>query len=239
MKVGVAPLPHFKTLYLHFDADKVNMKIELPSYREFGRLHFTKAELAELAAKEEREKIKMAFTMIDPSTLPVTTAGKTATEPKIGISASGQIIFNKFIQKAWEGCDRLTILVDKDTNRLGFVAMKVGVVNPKVTNYFRLVVTKADKNGKGGGEMSTPASSLLKTQLNYDYKSSGNQVYPAEFNAKLNAFILAVPKETPAPRPVLHRKKKDTNVATANGVNGAVVPVNTAPPSEDELLLVE
>jgi len=238
--MSVMPLPHFRTLYLHNVGAGCKLSTELPSLAELGRLHFTKGE----ALRAEKEK-KMAFTLVDKETLPVAEFGRKATNPRIGVAGNGQITFNSLISKAWEGVDRLIVQYDAETNRVLFIGVKKGAktkIDDKKMFSVKAANIKDKETGKTTpGNMFTAASSFLKNVAKYDYTAAGNQIYDAELNEKTGGYIITLPRETPAPRPVKARKAKATVVATVEStqqVNGAIksAPVVEAP-AESELVL--
>ena len=247
--MGVMPLPHFKTLYLHFDAYKVNMIAEdsSPSIGELGRLHFTKAEVKSIE-KEKRNK-EMAFQAFDVSTLPVREFGRKATEPKMGIGENGQVVFNVLVQKAWEGINRVIILFDPESKKLAFHPAKDGAALPKgiVEGKNLLTLTwgrKTTKDASGktvkteelDGTLSLKNGSALMEQLGYKYKEARNQSFVLSRDEKSNRMVFQIPATTPTPRPVKKRTSKVVGtVATANGTNGAIVE-KVVPPAEEELL---
>lgn len=175
----------------------------------------------------------MAFKALDLSNIPVGVKGRaSATEPKIGISASGQIMPNSFVGKAWEGVDRVAVLFDDETRKFGLMGLKPDSKLPKgVTEASTLKLAKG-KDGKGSGSIA--ASGLLKSILEYDYAASGNQAFDTVFNEKLGAFIITVPKGSLTPKPTVPRKPKEVSSKT---VASAIVSKAIEPPADDELLL--
>lgn len=244
--MSVAPLPKFQTLYLC----RVRTQPETLSIGELGRFHFTSSELRRIQ-KEEKEKEKlMALGIIDISTLPVREFGRTATEPRISITESGQLMFNIFIKKGWEveceietkivegkkkpviksraGVEKLLVRFDPETRMLAFNGLKKGQL-PKGVKEESLLSLKVSSDGE---QISAPGAGILN-QLDYKYSEAGNQNYEAKFDDKIKAYTMTLPKETPTRKPVTPRKAKP--VVAANGANGAIkAPI--APPAEEDLL---
>ncbi len=230
------PLPHFSTVYLHMDR---TVNDDTLSIGQLGRLHFTRAEVLELDRKGKRE---MAFKIVAVSDLPVREFGRKATEPRITISDMGRFSFNSLIKENWgETADKILIQFDDTTNKLAFRAFPASakIKDIKPNDFINLAKAKPDKNGKGGGDLSASGAPVLNS-VKYDFKAAGNQSYPAVWEEKGKIFVMQLPKETPARKPVQTRKKRTTPVAgdvvAKSGANGAASVVPPAAPAAEELL---
>jgi hypothetical protein len=227
--LSVAPLPHFRTLYLHPDACRVKLTTETPSIGEFGRLHFT---TQELKALERKGKTKMAFELIDASTLPVSTRGRASTEPKVSVTEGGRFMFNKLIHDKWEAgkVSKLLIFADKATSQMAFKGFdEAGTGAPKGTKpeaFHKLAVGKANDDYSAGG------SGLLK-QLGYKFEEWGNQSYEAKWSEKNGMYVITLFTGTPVKRPVTPRKPKEAKPATTAPSPATVAAIA---PAEDELM---
>ena len=237
--MSIMPVPKFVTLYLFPRVEGGKLQPDEITLHDLGRFHFTKSE----CRKIEREK-KMAFTLVDKETLPVAEFGRKATEPKIGVAGNGQVSFNRLISDTWLNVDRLIIQFDADSNRVAFIGVEKGktLKNVPDAKMFKLGVGKA-KEGEAKKNAYTSLSSFLKNVAKYDYAYSGNQIFAAEFNEKMKAYIIALPKEGKLePRPVKARTPKITKVLTEEqAVNGvaktSAPPVSVEVPSDAELVL--
>lgn len=231
------PLPKFSTLYLHFDSNKVNLSKQCPSIGQLGRFWATRkeAERLERVEKFKEEKKEMAFSLIDISTLPVREFGRRATEPRVVFSEVGRFNFNVLIQKQWEEIGKLLVQYDADNRLLAFKGFKAedkpkagGKEIPEAA-FLKLV------RGKKDGSMSASGAGIL-AKIGYDFQAAGNQSFEAKWDDKVKMYVVSVPKETPAKRPVQVRTKKlkiETKAVTAP--NGAVANI-VAPPAEEDLL---
>lgn len=169
----------------------------------------------------------MAFSIVKKTTLPVTTLGRTATEPRISVGENGRFVFNAIISKEWEEkkVTKVALLFDADSNKvacMGFAADAKGVKDLKAEDYFP--VQKASK----GDQYSLGASGFLREVAKYDFAAAGSQNFPAAIDPKYG-FVLELPKVTPARRPTAVRKPKSTAPATV----AAVATVEA--PTEDEI----
>lgn len=229
------PIPHFRTLYVAMDRVKLDNRDDL-SIGELGRLYLTPGEITRIKLQEKREK-KMAFGLVDKTTLPVTEFGRHATEPKVGVAGNGRMVFNKLINDAWneKKVNRLVIQFDPDSNRILFIGIPEGSKLKNIPDDKMFPVSKA----KSDSGLSIAASSFLKNVAKYDYSAAGNQSFVAEFDEKLKGYVVALPTTTPAPRPVKARTKK-ADKAVAATVTGSTVKaseVKVEAPADDELVI--
>lgn len=232
--MSVMPLPHFQTVHLHNGARGVMLDAESLSIGQLGRLHFDSHELLQIERFEklkEKEKTKMAFQLIDLSTLPVREFGRRATEPRISITENGRFQYNKLVQTAWEDVTKAVIYWDPDGRRLAFKGLKETEQVKNVKQYMK--VTKGAKDGS----LSSGGSGIL-ADIKYDFAKAGNQSYEAKLDEKTKMYVITIPAETPIAKVKTPRKKKEVagGVVTANGVNGAVVNAPVEAPAEEDLL---
>lgn len=226
--MGVMPIAHFQTLYLHYDASKVKLQPVSPSIFDFGRFHFTSAEIKEIE-RIERFKNKMAFQMIDLAALPVTQVGRNVTDPKISITESGRFMFNSVVQKAWVDVTKAVVQWDAENKMLGFTGFKTDASVKGVTKFLEI------KKGTKDNNLSASGAGILK-QIGYDFVYSKNQSFDVKVDEKTKRYTIAMPasgKLEPIER--APRKKKADKVVAATAPNGAVAPPQ-APPEESELL---
>lgn len=245
------PLPHFQTLYLLNPDIQSMLSTVPPSLTELGRLHLTPFEVRQIQKQEKKELRQMAFGIVKKSELPVTQVGKQAsTTPAIGVANNGRIMLNGFINKAWAATavSKVAVLYDPETRKVAIIGLKAEAKIKGIDeqDYFIPTVGKpAASTGKGGGDYSLAASGFFKDK--YDYKSAGNQTFvaKAEEIMKMAAFTFILPSETPKPKPVVTRKKKDgANGTGVVGVTPAVVTqqellLNGAAPADPDELVIE
>lgn len=233
--MGVMPLPHFSTLYLHPDAYRVKLEQDSPTVGQFGRLHFTASEIKRLERSEKEKRTnQMAFGVINIAELPVREFGRRATEPRVSFSEGGQFQFNVLMQKAWKGVGKLLVQFDPEKNLLAFkgykledkVKTKTGEI-PETS--FMKVKWGKDKEGNATGLLSASGAAVL-AKIGYDFSAAGNQSFEAKFDEKNKLYIVEVPKETPARKPTVERKAKATKAP-------ATPEVKIEAPADEELLI--
>lgn len=238
--MSVSPLPKFSTL--HLSVGRVILNRELPTIGELGRLHLTPSDMREIRDREKREKIDMAFTMVDKASLPVVSIGRVApTAPSVVVTEAGAIVFNSFYTKMLNEmeADRVWVGRDAETGEVGIFGVKKGGNLKGIANTSLFSLTYAKKKD---GTVDVAQSSLRGVQgwlrsVGYDFKLSGSQRYEGKIQDKpaKNTLVFVLPKVAPAARPKQVRASKTEKVkaVAANGASAPVVPV------EDEELVLE
>lgn len=165
------------------------------------RISSTLLERVENRQKDIKEN---PMTIIKRSVLPVLGRGK-ASLPTVTIGGKGQISFSPIASKGFDG--KVTALVGWDSKSR---TMSVQAFKGVPKGY-----TEADCFTLGSSKKSHvayfSASALLQdadTGIGYDYKSSGNQTFPATVDEKTNSVSWKVPEGTMTPKPVTKREKK-------------------------------
>lgn len=147
--------------------------------------------------------------------LPASTRGRGAnTSPSVGITASGQLRFNKALVDAL-GPDRNLIDVGIDEKNRNFILTVFRAV-PKGVKAEALFELKTDKSGAYAA-----MTGVWKHEgVDYDFKGSGNQTFPATVDAKAGTVSIHLPHNV-TPRPTTPRKPKaeKTQAASAGTSN--------------------
>ncbi len=168
----------------------------------------------------------MAFslaTLVKKTSLPEVRVGRSATEPRLGISENGRIILNAICSKALveQKVTRVALFfdpADKKVALLGFADGK-SVKGVEEADLFKIQIGKKDS------QISLGAAGFLREVAKYDFAAAGSQSFPVSLDPKWG-YILTLPAETPKRKPVQTRKAKGTPVAAAPPV---------APPAQEEL----
>lgn len=254
--MSLMPLPKIQSLFLANTSSRIHLGFECPTIAELGRFHFSSCEVSQI----KKEEKKMAFQVIDMSTLPVREFGRKATEPKISISEAGTFVFNALIKEAW-GFDgkveskpsskkdakagdmeevyipsgnevtKLLVRFDAESRMIAFNGFKNGAIPKNVKEASLLAI----RSSKDGSQIFAPGSGICN-QVKYDFSKSGNQSFAAKWDEKNKFFLITLPEGSLTPKPKQVRAKKaTTGMVAANGKpNGAAV--NMAPPAEEDLL---
>ena len=216
--MSIYPRAVFSTLYVM----RCRLAMEVPTVRELGRLHFTSAELNTLERVDKKRIRDMAFQIVKKSALPVVQAGRNVTEPRIGISENGRMIFNSVISKDWvaRGITKVALFFDADASKVAALGLPADGKFKGMEEADFFIAKKGDKDN----QYSVAASGFLRNG-NYDFAAWGSQAYDVTLNEKVG-FVFGLKTGTPVKKIKQERKAKAKVVV--------VTPV--APPSEDELM---
>jgi len=194
-------------------------------------IHFP---LPEAGEKVRRKDMSVTFVKRVPPTM---GRGMTATEPKVSISAKGQMVFNKLASAALQGYK--LALVGFDQTKKGTTCMiQARIKDPSAVKFpvklkglegsWDLIDFVPLATSKKGGTIGCSLKSTLARDTKYDYANSGLHSFTA--TVEDNTVSFEVPHGALTPRPSVPRKpraKKGTQAATAqaapppNGANGA------------------
>lgn len=172
----------------------------------------------------------MAFKAFSKATLPAPTIGRGSTEPRVTITAQGQISFNKVASKHMVdgGHKFAAILIGDGANegKLGVQTFKEVPAKMKEADLWALKFPGAKSKG---GSVSIATGTFLSHQLKYDYKKYGNQGVGAEVNAEKGLVIFGMPVD---PKPAQKRPRKaKADAPPASNVTpiaGSTEPAKTA-----------
>lgn len=153
--------------------------------------------------------------------LPASTRGRGAnTSPSVGITASGQLRFNKALVDAL-GPDRnlIDVGIDEDSRTLVLTVVRAVPKGRKAEELFEL---KTDKSGA----YAAMTGVWKHESVDYDFKASGNQSFAATVDAKAGTVRINLPHAL-KPRPTTPRKPKvekaeKTQAATAGNGNSSI-----------------
>jgi hypothetical protein len=173
----------------------------------------------------------MALTFVKRSTLPAAIKGKAGTL-SVGITNNGQIVFSSLATKALNGASKVAMGFD---GAKAFVFPQGAKLIAKVEDKDLITVSKSKKTGtiSFSGAAILRAARDFGASHTYDFKSSGNQSFPVEVNAKNECLTFVLPEKM-EPKPVVARKpRKKLASATVAEVGSTV----GTPVQEEELVL--
>ena len=217
--MSIYPRPVFSTLYVM----RSRLAMEVPTVRELGRLHFTSQELNALERAEKKRIRDMAFQAIKKTSLPETRVGRNVTEPRIGISENGQMVFNSVISKDFKerGITKVMLYFDAETSRVAVKALKAdeNLKGFDAADYF------AVKAGEKDHQFKLSAIGFLRNTASYDANAWGGQAYDVTVSEKVG-LIFMLKTGTPVRKPKV--------VRMAKAPVAAKIPVEV--PAEDDLM---
>jgi hypothetical protein len=158
------------------------------------------------------------------SELPATArVGQTSTKPVLAIGDNGQISFNSFLTKAFDGAKYIGVgTVNAEKRRFAIQGFKELPKGMKAEDLFT-----PSRNAKSK-TIYFGAAPLL-TLMKYEYSKSGRQIRTEDkdkgemkFFPEDMAVVVTIPEGALTPPPVdPNRKPRGANKATANGTAAA------------------
>lgn len=180
---------------------------------------------------------KMPFVAFDKAKLVVkypTTVGRSG-KPSVAVGGNARLQFSTEVSKAFDGCKVVSPSFEKDTNKLRLEGMANA---PKGKENAVWDIVRAKETSKNKSKTVSISGALLLKEVGYDYKAAGNQTFDVDKqdNDK-HVVIFTLPKETPKPKPVVARKKKETPAGKGAAANSA--PAAPAAEEEEQLVIEE
>lgn len=173
------------------------------------------------------------ITFVKRSTLPAAVKGKIGTS-QVTINGNGQVVLSSIATKALNGSAHVGMAFAGDATETKvylFVETAKAVVKADKNDLIKLNVSQKSKTVSFSGAAIFKAMAQFGAEGNYEYQKSGNQSFPAEYDAKMDAVVFTIPVGSLTPKPVVHREKK-VKVLPGVGIKAEAGKIEAVAPEE-------